>query len=450
MKGAQRTAEDEGASLHLHRWNSRAVVAVALIALASGFGQFGVVAALGDVAREFGRVAPGHSLVDQAGLSGSELGIGLAVIRLASLGSLPLIGLADRFGRRAMLLGTVSLGLLLTVASAGSPGYWWFVASYACGRPMLSATNALSQVSAAEQTNSRDRSAAVALTAAGYGVGAGLIAVIHSLASGFLGFRGIMALAIVPLCAVPFLRKWIEEPDRFTVAEAESDHPLPVLGAVGPRFRRRLAVIVVIAFAVSVITGPANSFVFLYAQNVLRQPGYLTAALVAGAGLAGLAGLLVGRWMADHVGRRPTAAVAMVGLAGFGALAYGGSRPALIVGYVLGVLSGSVLAPAVGSLLAELFPTTVRASVAGWWVAAGVLGAVAGLVTFGVVADVGNRFAVAAVLTFLPAACFAALFWLVPETRGKEPEDLWPAEAVPVVMPDEASDGRAAGGSPGV
>jgi len=46
------------------------------------------------------------------------------------------------------------------------------------------------------------------------------------------------------------LRKWIEEPDRFTVAEAESDHPLPVLGAVGPRFRRRLAVIVVIAFAV--------------------------------------------------------------------------------------------------------------------------------------------------------------------------------------------------------
>jgi len=34
-----------------------------------------------------------------------------------------------------MLLGTVSLGLLLTVASAVSPGYWWFVAIYACGRP---------------------------------------------------------------------------------------------------------------------------------------------------------------------------------------------------------------------------------------------------------------------------------------------------------------------------
>ena len=90
------------------------------------------------------------------------------------------------------------------------------------------------------------------------------------------------------------------------------------------------------------------------------------------------------------------------------------------------MLAGSVFAPSAGSLLTELFPTSVRASVAGWWVAAGVLGAGVGLVVFGEVADVGNRFAVAAVLTFLPAALAAGLFWLVPETRGKEPEELWP------------------------
>ncbi len=40
--------------LRLHRWNDRAVVAVAIAAFASGFAQFGVVAALGDVARGFG------------------------------------------------------------------------------------------------------------------------------------------------------------------------------------------------------------------------------------------------------------------------------------------------------------------------------------------------------------------------------------------------------------
>jgi hypothetical protein len=68
----------------------------------------------------------------------------------------------------------------------------------------------------------------------------------------------------------------------------------------------------------------------------------------------------------------------------------------------------------------------VRASVAGWWVVAGVLGAGVGLLIFGTVADVGNQFALAAELTFLPAALFVGLFWLLPETLGREPEDLWP------------------------
>ena len=81
-----------------------------------------------------------------------------------------------------------------------------------------------------------------------------------------------------------------------------------------------------------------------------------------------------------------------------------------------------------GALLAELFPTSVRASVTGWWVTAGVLGAVAGLVAFGTVADVGNRFAAAGELTFLPATAAAALFWLLPETKGREPESFWPED----------------------
>jgi hypothetical protein len=59
-------------------------------------------------------------------------------------------------------------------------------------------------------------------------------------------------------------------------------------------------------------------------------------------------------------------------------------------------------------------------------VTSGVLGAVVGLVVFGTVADVGNRFAEAAAITFLPMTLASGLFWLVPETRGKEPEMLWP------------------------
>ena len=415
------------AVLRLHRWNDRAVVAVAIAAFASGFAQFGVVAALGDVARGFGQVNLGATLADQAGLSGTDLGIGLAIMRLASLGALPITGLADRFGRRRMLLVTVGLGLAMTAAAAASPSYWWFVAIFASGRPLLSATNALAQVTAAEETGSADRAKAVALIAAGYGTGAGVVAIVHSLAERAIGFRGVFVLALVPLALLPLLSRWISEPDRFAVAAAGSEHPVPVLGAVAPPFRRRLLVIAVLAFAVSVITGPANSFVFLFAQNFLHQRGIVTAAMVVGAGAAGLVGLLVGRWLADRVGRRLTGGLAMVAVALFATLTYTGSASALLTGYILGVFAGSVFAPAAGSLVNELFPTSVRASVAGWSLAAGVLGAVAGLVIFGAVAEAVHRFAVAGLVTFLPAALVMVLFWLLPETRGVEPEDLWSA-----------------------
>ena len=411
--------------LRLHRWNDRAVVAIAIAAFASGFAQNGVVASLGDVAKGFGQVNVGATLADQAGLSGTDLGIGLAIMRLASLGALPITGLADRFGRRTMLLVTVGLGLAMTGVAAASPSYWWFVAIFASGRPLLSATSALAQVTAAEQTGSADRAKAVALIAAGYGAGAGVVAIVHSLAERALGFRGVFVLALVPLALLPLLWRWIEEPDRFAVAAVGSEHPTPVFGAVAPPFRRRLAVIVVLAFAVSVITGPANSFVFLFAQNFLHQRGIVTAAMVVGAGVAGLAGLLAGRWLADRVGRRLTGALAMVTVALLATVTYSGSAPALLAGYILGVFAGSVFAPAAGSLINELFPTSVRASVAGWSLASGVLGAVTGLVIFGAVAQAVHRYAVAGLVTFLPAALVMVLFWLLPETRGGEPEDLW-------------------------
>ena len=422
MTEATRPAGDLG----LRTWSDPAIVALALLAFASGFGQGGAVAALGDVARHFGHVVHGTTIADQAGLSGTVLGVGLAVLRLASLGGLPLAGLADRFGRRIMLLATCAVGLAFTVVAAASPGYWWFVVIFALGRPLLSTTNALAQVSAAEETGTLERAKAIALIAAGYGVGSGLTAVIHGVAKATLGFRGLFILAVVPLVAIFFIRRWLVEPGRFAIAAAAAEHPVPVFGAVGRAYRWRLLTVASIAFAVAVVTGPANSFVFVYAQNVLKMSGDQTAGMVAAAAVFGLSGLLLGRVLADRIGRRPTGALAMTAMALTGALAYSGSRQALLVGYELGVLAASTFAPAAGALANELFPTSVRASVAGWIVAASVAGAVIGLLLFGAIADVGNRFAVGAAVTFFPVILATGLFAFLPETKGREPEDLWP------------------------
>lgn len=415
----------------LRSWRDPQVVGVALLAMSAGFGQFGVVAALGDVAKAFGHLSSGATLADQAGLSGTELAAGLAVIRLASLVGLPLAALADRFGRRRTLVVLCALGLAITVVSAASPGYWVFVIVFAAGRPMLSATNALAGVSAAEETSSRDRAKAIALVTAGYGIGTGLVAFLHGLVGSQLGFRGLVALAAIPLVLIPFTARRVEEPDRYARQSLAGEHRLPVLSAVAPQFRRRLALVSVLTFALSIITGPANSFVYLYAENILHVRGVVTSAMVAAAGLTGLGGLLLGRYMADHLGRRPTAAIAMTAMALLGVLTYSGSAPAVVIGYVLGVLAASTIAPAAGAFVNELFPTSVRASVAGWQVAVGVLGASAGLLAFGAIADVGNRFGVAAAGTFLPALLGLVLLVFLPETRNRELEDLWP-EAKPV------------------
>ena len=109
----------------------------------------------------------------------------------------------------------------------------------------------------------------------------------------------------------------------------------------------------------------------------------------------------------------------MICIGASGIACYSGSGVALVIGYLVGIIAGGVIAPAAGAFVNELFPTSIRASVAGWNIAGSVLGAVVGLLVFGAVADVGSRFAPAALVTFLPAMALSGLVWFLPETRAR-------------------------------
>lgn len=413
--------------VRLRGWRHPAILSVALFAFAAGFGQFGVAAALADVALAFGEAGGGPSLAEEVGLSLSTLGIGLAVIRFASLGSLPLTALADRVGRRQMILACCLTGLALTVLAAGSPTFWWFVAAFAVARMLLSATNALAVVLAAEETRVADRAKAVALVGAAYGVGAGTIALIRGLWS--LDFRSLFTLAAVPFVLVALAGRLIEESDRYArLRQLDSTVPVrPKLGRVPARLCGRLAMISGLGFTFAFVQAPATTLVFLYAESVLGFTKLTTAViLLAGAGPAGLAGLLTGRWAADQLGRLPTMAVAHAAVAIAAAVTYTTGAAGAIAGYLGSLFAQSAYGPAFGALGTELFPTSIRGTSAGWMSAAGVLGAVGGLLVFGLLTDTFGSFGPAAVAVAVPVALTSAGYLLLPETRGLELEESAP------------------------
>ena len=406
-----------------HRKPDKAVIALVLVAIAAGYGQFGAVASMNEVAHYFGQAHGGNTIRDIVGLSGSVLGVSLSVLRIASLAALPLASLADRWGRKKVLRRVAIAGLLLTAMASGSPSYWSFVAFFALARPLLSATTTLLQVVTVELASVRTRASRLALIAAGVGGGAGLSAVLHGLLPGANAFRILFATAALPALLVAPLLTRVPEPVRHTPLAEEF---VARLGAIPRTMRKQLATVMLITVSVSIITGPANGFAFLYGEGVLNISRHEVAIVVLIGSMTGLGGLLLGRWLADRIGRRATIAIGTLASACASVLAYSGGRTSFIIGFLAGVPAAAILAPAASALANEIFPHEVRATAGGWVVVAGVCGAVIGLVAFGYSSDVlpiahqAQSFRIPALLTFLPGLPMLLLLRTLPESRGTE------------------------------
>jgi len=409
-------------------WLTTPILAVSGLSIGSGIAQFGVTAVIGDVAAAFGELGNGSDLTAQIGLPATTVGLALALIRLTSLAALPVAAIADRSGRQRVLITLSVVGLTLTTAAALAPGFWWYVALVALARPALSGVNAVAGVVASEETRTKDRSAAIALITAAYGIGAGLIVVGRAAAGSSATFRTVTAAAIVPLVLMPLIVRGTREPR--IARDRLREHGIP--GAVPRQYVRGVAVLSVLSGLIALATGPAFSYLFVYGERVLGVAPGLLALLVVLAGPAGLVGILIGRAAADRIGRNVAAGVSMAGTGMAVAWAYGGTSIQLTVGYLLAIMTSSAFAPPTGALAAELVPTRIRATLAGWITFAGVLGAVVGIAGFGVLADATGGFDSAARTIGIVTALTAVGFLLLPETRGVELEDLeGPAQAGP-------------------
>jgi MFS family permease len=396
------------------------LTALFVVALVAGFAQFGAVASLDDVARHFGHHTSSQSLQSVVGLSGSVLGLGLAVLRLASLGALPLASLADRWGRTSVLRRTLLVGLVITACASLSPSYWFFVLCFALARPLLSTTSALIQVITVELSRTSQRIHRLVIISAGAGIGAGLAAILHGVIRGPDSFRWLFALALLPVFFLrPILRR-VPEPTFH-----DDPAPLARLGAVPLGLRGRVVIVGTIVFIIGVISGPASGFTFVYGEGILKISPPVVASVVALSAVTGLAGLLLSRYLAGVVGRRWTVVLGTLATAATASLAYGGGKTAFVIGYMSGVAAGGLLAPAIAALSTELFAHSFRATAAGWIVVAGVLGAMAGLLLFGWIGDSvhvtgAGSLRIPALVTFLPLLPLLLLLRRLPESSKME------------------------------
>ena len=280
----------------------------------------------------------------------------------------------------------------------------------------MSATSALAQVVTAELSSPTRRASALAVVSAGYGLGAGINALVHAALRGTLGFRGLFLTAAIPLLVVVVVKRLVPEPARIPEIEVVSR---PRFAWVAAKDTTRLVRVMSILFIVGLVATPASSFVFLFAEDVVKIGKGAESGMIVVAALTGLLGLLGGRWVADAKGRRPAITLGLVGLAGSSVLLYSGGWVAVVLGYQAVVFSSGFLAPAGTAFPNELFPTSVRASVAGWGIVASVLGAVTGLIVFGSIVTTTNSFVGAAAVTATSVLVALVLLRGLPETRGE-------------------------------
>jgi len=330
--------------------------------------------------------------------------------------------LADRFGRRRLLLACV---LLLSVVGAGTASastLSMLVAWQVGARMFQEGALFAAAVIAAEE-----------MPAAHRGTAQGLLGMINSLGAGFAafllatidrwprGWRDLCMVSIVPMLFLPFLWRTLPESRRW-LARGE-----PALRWPPPAYRgRMLAALIVVFLAMSYdIAG----FAFATYVPITRDgwsPGAVSAMVIVAGGLGSLGWWLGGR-LADRRGRRLAAIVFFVGLTVAEVAFYLGGPAVLWPAFAGMVFCQGGKITVLRSWATELFPTSFRGMAAGWMAASGTTGGMAGLALAGVLERPlgGIAPALALIATAGVAAAIASYVWL-PETRGLELETIAP------------------------
>ncbi len=365
----------------------------------------------------------------QFGSSTAEQSGALAAVRVGVLLALVLVALADRRGRRLLLLSSVAAGCITAAAGALSPNLWVLGLTQTVSRGFSTAALLLLAVVAAEEMPAGCRAYAVSVMTLTAALGAGMCVWFLPLAD--TGINGWRILYVIPLAGLPVVAwtaKHLPETLRF-----QRPHARAVLTGHG----RRLWLLGTGLFCASLFVAPASQLQnqFLRAERGFNA-AHITLFTLATSTPAGL-GVIIGGHLADVHGRRIVAAVGTVG----------GTICVVISFFVRGwpmwawSLAGTMFAAAAVPALAvfgpELFPTGLRGKANGVLQTAAVAGSSIGLLAAGAMADHFGRIGPGlALLAIGPMILVVLVVRSYPETAHRELEQLNPEdEAVAAFVP---------------
>ena len=162
----------------------------------------------------------------------SHLGAMLSLVRLGYLLSLLMTPFADVFGRRRLLLYTVFGYTIFTGLIAIAPGERTFVVFEIIARAFAGAEAAIAMVIVAEEVDAAHRGWAIGLLGGVSSIGYGLAAVVFAFINVIpYGWRGLYAIALLPLLVIIPLRRTLPESARFEKEKLEGLRPMKDLGA---------------------------------------------------------------------------------------------------------------------------------------------------------------------------------------------------------------------------
>jgi putative MFS transporter len=261
----------------------------------------------------------------------------------------------------------------------------------------------------------------------GFGLGAGIFALIDVLP---YGWRSMYAIGILPVLLLPFFRRELVETERFerhrARAEAGPDRPSglsSVLALARDQPRRALAL-----GAASLCAAMGTIAVFQYAsllvQVVHHWEPWQYSALILGGGAVGVGGNIVAGRVGDRLGRRRVGLAAYLGFPLFAVLFYQGPSSLLWLAFGGIVFCNSAGEVITRAFAGELFATDQRAAATGWIAFTSTLGWTMGLFVMGAGTTVDGDLAAAVAWLSLIVALSGVFLLALPETRRRSLEEI--------------------------